>query len=1106
MSNFITSLKEFVDLYPHNVAVLDRGAVVTYADLWRRSCGFAAELRDRDIGREDIVGLHLAKSADYIVAMIGCWMAGVAFMPISPELPEKRRDEMIAEAKPKWVYTGGSISEAAYIEADLHGSDLAYVIYTSGSTGRPKGVMVEHAGLVPMLRDQITAFNLSHTSRSLFCLSLSFDASISDIGTALLSGATLVIEDDDVLKDPRRFVQVLQDRRITYIDCPPSLLKVLDIDLMPDCLETIVIGGEVCPPDVVRHWAKKYRVVNVYGPTEATICVSLCHCDEQWNTPLLGQPLSDVTFHVLDDELYIETMGLARGYLAQESLTAEKFVTVSGKRMYKTGDRVLVREDGEYIFQGRIDRQFKIRGQLVEPEEIEAVLLKLPYVTAASVLKRKLNDSMSHDCLVVVVSTTSGDQDGIRNHVVNNLPHWMVPDHIEFMDELPRTSTGKVDASVLKVYPLSLSKKVVQLSDMTPTERKIHSIWQHVLRHDAFGLDDHFLYVGGDSLLAISMILSAEKAGVGFSPGLLMLHPTVRSLARAVDASRQDRVSGDVVRASVLRNHIVFDDAFAALLEQAALRPTPEIKTGKHLFLTGATGSLGGRLVGELLSDNVQKIYCLVRAASQPEAEARLYRRIGFTDPRVVAVCGDIALQNFGLFAADWRFYTETIDAVYHCAATVNMMASFDDLKPANLDGTREVLRMVLEGARKHLHYASTLSVFVATDQNHGRVYEEDRLQDTQDVYGGYAQTKWVAEAMLLQVPKTAAEISIYRLGLVTADSVTGSAAKHDFLSLFVEGIKSLGVVPDDDALTSLAVDVTPIDDAVRGIVSLSARPAGVYHLANGKPLYLPHLLNIIKEFGVNLRSVDLNEWARLPDIRDMTTAETSAWLSLCRVLPVNDYERFRSMDLFQATDIRFDMTQSQFHCSPVTDDLVRRYIRHILSVRSSGMRVCILGPESTGKSVLSRRLAKYFKAGHVPEFAEAYLRARNGVIVANDMPVIAMGQVSAEDAAMLQSFETIICDSNLTTTVLWSEHLFGDCPRWVYSEAIARDYDLYLLTDIDTPYVDDVHRYAPEAREHFMHKFESALKDQQRKYIKLSGHWDQRFETARQAIQELTA
>lgn len=1096
MSDFITALKSIVNRHGNDAAIIDRGVVFSYKQLWQDAMSFAAFLQDQEIGPEDVVGLHLDKSKNYVTGMIGCWMAGAAFMPLHPALPKDRRDSMIAEAQVRYIYTGGVFPEQAMQPVTLQPHPLAYVIYTSGSTGRPKGVMVEHAGLVPMLQDQIAAFGLQPGKRSLFYLSIAFDASLSDIGTALLSGATLVIEDDAVLKDASAFIKALKARGITHIDCPPSLLKILDRDAMPYHLETIIIGGEVCPPDVVRHWAQKYNIVNVYGPTEATICVSLCRCDDGWTQPLIGRPISDVVFHVIDDELHIESKGLARGYINQPELTAQKFIRVGDKRLYKTGDDVRLQDNGDVVFLGRVDRQFKLRGQLIAPEEIEAALLQDPDIMQASVLKRPLHEGMTHHSLVAFVKgELSVDW---RDRLACRLPDWMLPDHVEILSDIPVTASGKPDFSCLASLPLTKSNKAEDMSQWTVMQKKLWQVWRKILKHDQFGIDDHFLKIGGDSLGVMSLLLEAEKSGLRFSPGLLMLHPTIRSLASALDARAISHHDGMPVAA--LLEAAALDYRWNDLIEKARARPARKSGKVSAVLVTGATGSLGGRIAGELFDQGVERIYCLIRAEDDPSAQRRLYARLGMEDPRIIAVRGDVSQRCFGLAPDEWRSLCNGVDAVYHCAATVNLVASFEDLASANLEGTKEVLRFALTGNRKHLHYASTLSVFVATDQNSGRVFETDKLNQTKIVYGGYAQTKWAAEKMLLSVPADAVDISCYRFGLITGDSRTGMTAPHDFLSLFVQGLESLGVIPPLEMLRHLAVDVTPVDFAVQSMLRLaSEKPAGIYHLANRDSLYLDRFIRLLREADIVLREVSIHEWRTLPQTRSLTSAETSAWLSMCRVLLPEEFARLRSMDLFQATDITFDMSLSGFSCPAPADALISSYIRHIRA--GATRRVCILGPESTGKSTLARKLAERTGACSVPEFAEIYLRAKNGDITPEDIPIIAAGQVNLEETADQHGNVMLICDSNLMTTMIWSEHLFGCCPAWLRAEAVSRDYDLYLLCDIDVPFVDDVHRYAPDQRATFLKRFEEVLAKAGRPYIKISGNWERREEAALAAI-----
>ena len=263
--------------------------------------------------------------------------------------------------------------------ARLSPSDLAYVIGTSGSRGYPKPVAVEHRGLVPMLEAQVAAFDLRPGDRVLWMLSPSFDASVSDIGTALLAGAALHVFPDLGRFDLDRLVRALSEWRITHIDLPPSLLPLIDPEDLPASLRTVVVGGEAADPATVRRWASRVRLVNVYGPTEATVCTSLGACHpETWREPLLGQPLPGARYHLIDGELCIEGDCLARGYVGQPELTAVKFPVVDGVRVFRTGDRVRLREDGEFVYLGRVDRQIKLHGRLIAPEEVRDVPERAP--------------------------------------------------------------------------------------------------------------------------------------------------------------------------------------------------------------------------------------------------------------------------------------------------------------------------------------------------------------------------------------------------------------------------------------------------------------------------------------------------------------------------------------------------------------------------------------------------------------------------------------------------------------------------------------------------------------------------------------------------------
>ncbi|MEW1865594.1 amino acid adenylation domain-containing protein [Streptomyces sp. NPDC088194] len=388
---------------PDAVAVVCGGTELTYRQLDVRANRFAHALIARGVGPEQVVAVALPRSVESVVAVLGVLKAGAAYLPVDPAYPRSRIAFMVEDARPAVV-----VDDVAMVvecsdqpESDprvvLDVRHPAYVIYTSGSTGRPKGVVVSHAGVASLVAGQIERFAVEPDSRVLQFASPSFDASVSEICTALLRGATLVLPP---AADP---LAALTDPRldITHVTVPPSVLAAL-----PDgavTVSTLVVAGEACPPELVERWAPGRRMINAYGPTETTVCATMSDPLSPGTgvVPPIGRPIANTRVYVLDDrlqpvpqgvtgELYVAGAGLARGYLNRPDLTASRFVAdpygLAGTRMYRTGDLVRRRADGELEYVGRADQQVKVRGFRVEPGEVEAALAEHPAVAQAAVL------------------------------------------------------------------------------------------------------------------------------------------------------------------------------------------------------------------------------------------------------------------------------------------------------------------------------------------------------------------------------------------------------------------------------------------------------------------------------------------------------------------------------------------------------------------------------------------------------------------------------------------------------------------------------------------------------------------------------------------------
>ncbi|MFD8499255.1 amino acid adenylation domain-containing protein [Amycolatopsis sp. NPDC059657] len=568
---------------PEATAVVDiDGSRLTYAELDARANQLAHVLVDHGVGAEAFTGVCLTGGLDKLVALLAVVKTGGAYVPLDPAHPADRRRFVLDDTKAGVLITeeglcedfGGLTVRVDYdaeriaeaprtpVSRALEPSNLVYALFTSGSTGRPKGVLVTHEGLVNYLLWAKGGYGLEGADGAVMLGSIAFDLSVPNFFLPLIGGKSVTLLPED------RSMETLADRL-----CAPgdfSLLKItpghLDVlrsligtDGAVSSVRTFVVGADEVKPETVAAWrriAPGARIINEYGPTETVVGCSV-HCvpeDFDQSVPVpIGVPIANMQMYVLDaqlqpvpvgvvGELYIGGVGVARGYLDRPGLTAEKFLPdpfngEPGARFYRTGDLARVRPDGELDFLGRIDNQVKIRGYRIELGEIEAVLLTHPEVTEAVVVARE--DTPGDKRLVgYVVGTATG----LREHLAEVLPEYMVPAVIVVLDELPLTAAGKVDRDRLpepEVLRPELATEFV--APGTATERALAAIWSDVLGVGRVGLHDDFHQLGGDSILTIQIVARAKKTGLALTPRLAVRHTTIAALAAAVDGAKPAR-------------------------------------------------------------------------------------------------------------------------------------------------------------------------------------------------------------------------------------------------------------------------------------------------------------------------------------------------------------------------------------------------------------------------------------------------------------------------------------------------------------------------------------------------------------------------------------
>jgi amino acid adenylation domain-containing protein len=563
---------------PHAVALRFRDQSVRYGELDAWANKLANVLRRRGVGPDVLVALYFERSPEMIAAILAVLKAGGAYVPLDPTSPAQRvRDILEDTCAPVLLTQRVLMSRLPALETQIicvdepledgrpvdavrspRPSDLAYVIYTSGSTGRPKGVMIEHRAICNTVFWHQHALKMRPADRLLLLLPYVFDASLAIIFPPLASGAELVLAAPGDERDPNRIRECIRCYGVTILPLPPSLLRLILDERLRDAgrsLRCAYCGGELMSPDLPGRLFELLDVplYNLYGPTETAIDATWWACrrgDERPSIPI-GRPIANVQVYVLDSErrpvpigvpgeLYIGGAGLARGYLRDAELTAERFLPnpfhgTPGARLYRTGDRCRWLANGSVEFLGRLDQQVKLRGHRIETGEIESQLATHPSVHESAVILQ--GEDGSSQRLVAYVSARAGagvpTAEVLRRYLQERLPEYMVPSAFVLLSTMPRTPSGKVDRRAL---PAPLPERPANhpfVAPRTPLEEYLAALWRDLLRVQQIGVLDNFFALGGSSIQAAVIVNCVqEKLGQQVYTVALFDSPTIAGLAR----------------------------------------------------------------------------------------------------------------------------------------------------------------------------------------------------------------------------------------------------------------------------------------------------------------------------------------------------------------------------------------------------------------------------------------------------------------------------------------------------------------------------------------------------------------------------------------------
>ena len=542
-------------------------------------------------GVDAAIALHMPRSAEWYVWMLGILKAGAAYLSLDPDFPANRLSYILEDSGAVCLVTKsdmvgnldyhGSVVAIDVVEEKIRSIDLSekkvacltsptspvYMIYTSGSTGKPKGVLVEHRNLVNFVLSERVLFQLGNGHRVIQGFSTSFDASLEEIWLAFASGSALICVTKAVMKDAEQLQELIAQTGATVLSTVPTLLATMDAKML-SALELVIVGGEACNKEVIEAYATggKRMFVNSYGPTEATVACCAAFC-KRGEPVTIGRAQPGYVAYIVDEglrllppgipgELCIGGPSVTRGYVNRPELTKEKFVPCpfhdQYDRMYRTGDLCRWNAEGNIEFLGRIDSQVKLRGFRIEIGEIETNLATFPGVTTAVVALRSDEGGLPFLCAYLICEPeleVRFKESAFRDHLKGNLPSYMIPSRFCSVKGIPRSPAGKLDRNgfppppPLEEAPVSNDGAGTKRPS-TATEIFLHEVWMKHLPGQSFGVTCNFFEIGGHSLLAGKVASDIRKGGYdGFSIRYLYSNPTIESLAEAIDKMKSLRKS-----------------------------------------------------------------------------------------------------------------------------------------------------------------------------------------------------------------------------------------------------------------------------------------------------------------------------------------------------------------------------------------------------------------------------------------------------------------------------------------------------------------------------------------------------------------------------------
>lgn len=959
---------------PETMALIACDRSLNYKEFDEECNRIANALIKKGVEHGDRIVILLPRRACLVTAIYGAMKTGSAYIPCDPDYPAERIRLITEDSEARYIITtsdkAGLFENAIDIDDLLnetdtrrpdvktHPEDVAYMIYTSGSTGRPKGVMIPQRAISNYLYGYYDKYyrNRPETKVEMLLVTISFDASLNNLGVALTCGHTLVLANEEECKDVVMLAKLMLENDVDSFDITPSRLDAM-LDL-PDFRKAVAqcnhlnIGGEGFQTSLITKLFEtgfRGKAINEYGPTETTVGSN--HYELSPYAPVIaGPPFYNEWQRVVDawggelpvgaiGELYIFGRGLGLGYNNLPEKTAEAYVDYHGERAYRTGDLAKWTADGDIVILGRIDHQVKLRGLRIELGEIESVALEFEGIGKVAANVCEVN-KIQHLCLYYT-SDKEVDTDKLQEHLASRLTEYMVPDAYMRIEEMPLTPNGKTNRKALPLPEIAAGAEYVKPEGKLETI--IAEAFTSVLGNERTGANDDFFTIGGTSISAIKVVAAISRAGYSVTYKNVFEASTPRALAELISGKKLEApamVPTDISITSPDKGK----SEYADILDRNTL---DAFLTGKrqelgNVLLTGATGFMGIHMLHELLTNHDCKITCLMRRKGNLSPESRLRTLLfyyfdqtfekEFLTGRIRVVECDVTSP-----VADGTAGSLEFDTVINCAANVKHFSAGNDIELVNVESVRNLIALCLQKDARLIHIST---VSIAGESVNGYpdpeiLLTEQMLDFGQSLANQYVSSKYKAENLILDaIKEKGLNAKIMRVGNLSARALDGEFQINFNSNAFMGRLKAyvtLGCAPY--ATLDAPCEFSPIDEVCRAILLLGETPKDmpVFHPCNNHRLPLGDVLHILDESGCKVTPVENDEFMKA----QQEAMDIPEKVNALQPLLAYDSDKYS-----RTTFIRYDSTFTNqilyrlgFRWDATSHEYVKRFVKAIESL-----------------------------------------------------------------------------------------------------------------------------------------------------------------------------